>query len=656
MAETALGAQLGPGGLTVSAWSGAARRLWLCLFDGETETRIAMERSPQGLFHATVPGAGAGARYGLRADGPFAPERGHRFDVSKLLVDPHATRLDRPFAYDPRLGAFGVDTAALMPKAVVEAAGPLVPAPPPLFRPGGLVYELPVRPFSMRHPDVPEALRGTVGALAHPAILEHLTRIGVDAVELMPITAWIDERHLGPLGLVNGWGYNPVAFLAPDPRLCPGGMEELAATVAALRAAGIGVILDVVFNHTGESDAFGPTLSLRGLDNAAYFRHAPDGRLINDAGTGNTLACDHPATRRLILDALRHFVGRAGVDGFRFDLAPVLARAGTGGFDPRAALLAEMAADPLLADRVMIAEPWDIGPGGYQLGHFPPDWLEWNDRYRDRMRRFWRGDAHMLGEFATALAGSSDSFAPPATRTVNFIAAHDGFTLADLVSYCHKHNAANGEQNRDGHGENHSWNNGVEGATTDPAVLAERRRDLKALLSTLFASRGTIMLTAGDEFGRTQGGNNNAYAQDNAITWLDWQGRDRELEAHVAQLAALRRAQPRIGDARLLTGAAGSDGIPDVSWLTPGGRVKQPADWDNVHVPGLAMVLGDGGNGRLAVLVNRSRHETIFHLPQRPGYAWLEAPIGPILVAPRSIAFAVEVAVPARARKRARPS
>ena len=329
-------------------------------------------RPAAALFTATVPG-GPGTRYGLRADGPFAPEQGHRFDPSKLLVDPYATRLDRPFAYAPALAEPGADTAALMPKAIAEDLPPPAKAPPPLFRPGGLIYELPVRPFTIHHPEIPEEIRGTVAALAHPAILDHLTRLGVDAVELMPIAAWIDERHLAPLGLTNGWGYNPVAFMAPDPRLCPGGLPELAATVAALRAAGIGTILDVVFNHTGEGDAFGPTLSLRGLDNAAYFRHEPDGRLVNDAGTGNTLACDHPATRRLILDTLRHFVGRAGVDGFRFDLAPVLARTGAGGFDPNASLLNEIAADPLLADRVMIAEPWDIGPGGYQLGRFPAD-------------------------------------------------------------------------------------------------------------------------------------------------------------------------------------------------------------------------------------------------------------------------------------------
>ena len=459
----------------------------------------------------------------------------------------------------------------------------------------------------------------------------------------MPIAAWIDERHLAPLGLSNGWGYNPVAFLAPDPRLCPGGLPELAATVAALRDAGIGTILDVVFNHTGEGDAFGPTLSLRGLDNAAYFRHEPDGRLVNDAGTGNTLACDHPATRRLILDALRHFVGRAGVDGFRFDLAPVLARTGPGGFDPNASLLNEMAADPLLADRIMIAEPWDIGPGGYQLGRFPPTWLEWNDRYRDRVRRFWRGDPHMLGEFATALAGSSDTFPPPRTRTVNFIAAHDGFTLADLVAYRHKHNAANGEaqprrprreplleqRRRRTHRRPRRPRRAPprpEGAARDPLRLArhhhaDRRRRVRphpGAATTTPTPRTT------------------------PTTWLDWQDRDRDLEAHAAALAALRRAHPAPRRPALLTGAPGPDGIPDVAWLTPGGTAKTVADWENAHAPGLTMLLGSGGDGRLAVMVNRSRHAVVFHLPARPGHHWPDAPGGRVTLGPRAVAFAAE--------------
>jgi len=401
--------------------------------------------------------------------------------------------------------------------------------------------------------------------------------------------------------------------------------------------------------------AFGPTLSLRGLDNAAYFRHAPGGALVNDAGTGNTLACDHPATRRLILDSLRT-LARTGVDGFRFDLAPILGRTATG-FDPRAAIFAEIAADPLLASRVMIAEPWDVGPGGYQLGNFPPPWLEWNDRARDRIRRYWRGDPHMAGDIATTLAGSSDVFVPPATRSVSFVAAHDGFTLADLVAWRHRHNAANGEQNRDGHHENFSWNGGIEGATDDPAVIAARRRDLRALLATLFATRGTIMLTAGDEFGRSQGGNNNAYALDNPVTWLDWDGRDRGLEDHVAALAALRRAHPALSDPAFLDGAPGPDGVPDVAWLTAAGEAKTVADWQSAPSAALAMVLGRGGgpvdDGRLAVLFNRSGHEIVFHLPARDGHAW-EAQDGIVAVAPRSVAFVAERPGAAASRPRQR--
>ena len=634
--------------MRVAVWSGAAERLWLCVFDAAgRETRLPMAREAGGVFAATVEGAGAGLHYGLRADGPWDPGAGLWFDPAKLLVDPHATALDRPFAWDARLAHArrgAPDTAALVPKAVVEASGPLRPAPPPAFRPGGLIYEVAVRPFTIRHPDVPPALRGTVAALAHPAIIAHLQRIGVDAVELMPIAAWIDERHLAALGLTNGWGYNPVVFMAPDPRICPGGMSELAATVAALREAGIGVILDVVFNHTGESDVQGPTLSLRGLDNRAYYRHDAEGRLVNDTGTGNTLACDHPAVRRLVLDSLRHFVGRAGVDGFRFDLAPILGR-GPEGFDPDAPLLREIAADPLLADRVLIAEPWDVGPGGYQLGRFPAPWLEWNDRYRDRVRRYWRGDAHAAGDFATALAGSSDVFGGAATRTVNFVAAHDGFTLADLVAYRHKHNHANGEGNRDGHSENLSWDNGAEGPVDDPAIVEARRRDIRALLGTLFASRGTIMLTAGDEFGRSQGGNNNAYAQDNPITWLDWEGRDRGLEDHVAALAALRRATPALADPRLLTGAPGPDGLPDVAWLTPAGEAKGEAHWA-ADGAAFAMALARPGAGRIAVLVNRSRRAVAFRLPARPGWRWDRTAAGAVRVLPRRVDFAEEVAAP----------
>ncbi|MGE3365261.1 MAG: glycogen debranching protein GlgX, partial [Rhizobiaceae bacterium] len=548
-----LGATLTQDGIRFAVWSGGAKKIWVSLFDDQDrEThRVPLARGKDGLFAAHIPGLREGQRYGLRADGDYDPGKGLWFDPDKLLTDPYAVEIDRPYRYDQWLSTpkgQGGDTASLMPKSIVKSL-PQATLATPFFRPGGLIYELQVRAFTKLHPDVPEQQRGTVRALAHPAIIDHLKALHVSAVELMPITARMDERHLQPLGLTNAWGYNPVSFMALDPRLCPGGVAELRKTVDALHAAGIGVILDLVFNHTAESDRFGPILSLRGLDARAYYRMSR-GKLVNDTGTGNTVACDHPATQRLVLDSLRHFVRYAGIDGFRFDLAPILGR-NSKGFNPDAPLLKAMRDDPILKDRVLIAEPWDVGSNGYQLGNFGPPFLEWNDRYRDDIRRFWRGDRGMIGALATRLAGSSDIFqrdGQPATRTVNFIAAHDGFSLADLVSYERKHNEANGEKNRDGHNENLSWNNGVEGGTVDARIVASRKRDVRALLATLFASRGAIMLTAGDEFGRTQKGNNNAYCQDNELTWLDWQGRDRELEAFVERLAEMRFALTGISE------------------------------------------------------------------------------------------------------------
>ncbi len=533
--DVTLGAQVATGGTYFSVRSGTADALTLCLFHGADEKQVPMARKGD-VWSAFVSGVSAGQHYGYRADGPWHPEQGDWFDPAKLLIDPYAVALDRRYEYDPRLSTFGADTAALVPKAIVQTTL-LVPShKPPRFQRGGLIYEINVRGFTMLHPDVPPELRGTIAALAHPAVIAHLQKLHVTAIELMPITAWIDERHLPPLGLTNAWGYNPVALMALDPRLAPGGIAELRETVAALHQAGIGVILDLVFNHTGESDRAGPILSLRGLDNRCYYAHAPDGSLINDTGCGNTLNASHPVVRALILDTLRHFVRTCGIDGFRFDLAPIIARAP--GFDRHAPIFNDIASDPALADRVMIAEPWDIGPGGYQLGNFPPNWLEWNDRFRDDVRRFWRGDG-TLGSLVTRIAGSSDVFGAHC-RSVNFLAAHDGFTLADTVAYQDRHNLANGEDNRDGHGENYSWNNGVEGATEDVNINARRRADIKAMLETLFASTGTLMLTAGDEFGRSQQGNNNAYAQDNSISWIDWATRDLELEAFCASLAAFR--------------------------------------------------------------------------------------------------------------------
>lgn len=633
MVPATLGARPDKSGTEFAVWSSRAGKIELCLFDAADREikRLPMARGEDGVFQLHAKGIKAGARYGYRADGDYDPARGLWFDPDKLLVDPYALAIDRPYVYDTKLGmrrGEGGDTAPLMPKAVVTALPEGPPVRPTLFQPGGLIYELPVRAFSMRHPEVPQKDRGTLRALTHPAVIDHLKKIGVSAVELMPMTAKIDERHLPPLGLTNAWGYNPVTFMALDPRLAPGGLADLCTVTAALHEAGIGVILDLVFNHTGESDEHGPTLSLRGLDNLAYYRHEANGRLVNDTGTGNTLACDHPAVRDLVLASLRHFVRHAGVDGFRFDLAPVLGR-DEKGFAPDAQLLAAMRADPVLSDRILIAEPWDIGPGGYQLGRFGSPFLEWNDKYRDDVRRFWRGDASMVGRLATRLAGSSDVFAgEKQCRGVNFIAAHDGMTLADLVGYEGKHNEANGEANRDGHDENLSWNHGAEGESDDPGIVARRAGDQRALLATLFASRGTIMLTAGDEFGRSQRGNNNAYAQDNDLTWLDWAGRDSALEDHVAALSALRRGVPALRHIGFLIGQPHrGDGLPDVAWMTETGLPMDEASWNDQGRQRLAMVLGNAGTdgGRLAVLVNGDRRSSTFVLPLRDGYRWFDA-------------------------------
>jgi glycogen operon protein len=445
---------------------------------------------------------------------------------------------------------------------------------------------------------VPASQRGTIAALAHPAIIAHFRKLRVGAVELMPIVAWIDERHLPPLKLHNAWGYNPVVPMALDPGLAPGGFAELAATVAALRDAGIGVILDLVLNHTGESDLAGPTLSLRGLDNRCYSRR-PDGSLVNHTGTGNMLDAADEAVQGLILDTLRHFAS-CGVDGFRFDLATVLARGPD--FEPHAPLFAAIAQDPLLNDRILIAEPWDVGPGGYQLGQFPSNWLEWNDRYRDDVLRFWRGDPHTTGVLATRMMGSSDIFSGNMTRSVNFVAAHDGFTLADLVSYRVKHNEENGEENRDGRDENYSWNNGVEGPTDDPAVTSRRKADVRALLATLFASRGSPMLCAGDEFGRTQAGNNNAYAQDNAITWLDWENRDRELEDYVARLAA-DRAGYLSGDAAKF--------VRKAEWRDLAGDLMTPEKWEDGPLQGFEVRIPLGNGSCLLLRLDRMTRQCI---------------------------------------------
>jgi glycogen debranching enzyme GlgX/4-alpha-glucanotransferase len=620
-------------GVNVAVFSAHATAIEFCLFEGEREVRRIPLRGRTGdVFHDHIPGIASGARYGLRAHGPFLPREGHRFNPSKLLVDPYARAIDRPFALHPSMFGYrtdglsfdDTDSAAFVPKAIVPGADLFAAARRITPWSRTVIYELQIRGFTMRHPGVPSVSRGRFAGLADPAAIEHLVKLGVTAVEIMPCAAWIKERHLAPLGLENYWGYNPVALMAPDPGLAPGGWAEIRSAVAALAEAGIESILDVVLNHTGEGDAHGPTLSLRGLDNATYYRLPPgeEWNYVDDTGCGNTLALDRPAPMRLAMDALRLWAAQAGVHGFRFDLATTLGRRAAG-FDPAAPLLSAIAQDPLLRELKLIAEPWDVGLGGYQAGAFPPSWAEWNDKYRDAARQFWRGDPGRIGELATRLAGSADLFGSRrhASRSINFVVAHDGFTLADLVSYTHKVNQANGENNRDGTDANISWNNGVEGPTTDADITEARLRDQRALLATLLLARGTPMLTMGMEFGHSQGGNNNAYAQDNAVSWLDWAAADPELIAWTARLLRIRREHPALRDDRFLTGAPQDGGpSPDVEWCNAAGQAMSQADWDAPGGDTLTMVLAAKCD-RVTIVLNRGKEPVNIVLPAS-GTGW----------------------------------
>ncbi|WP_043337967.1 glycogen debranching protein GlgX, partial [Belnapia moabensis] len=651
MAEPQPGVVADGDGVRVGIVAPDATAVEFCLFKGEREVaRHRLTARLGALWHGYVPGIGVGARYGFRAEGPWAPEEGHRFNPAKLLVDPWAVALDRDFRLHPALfdtgeHPDGTDSAPYLPKGVVagSAAAPLtLPPLPPLPQGPRVIYEAHVRGFTMRHPAIPEAIRGTFAALGHPAAIAHLQRLGVTHVELLPVAAGIDERHLPPLGLTNYWNYNPVGWLVPCPRLAPGGMAEVRAAVAALRTAGIGTILDVVFNHSGEGDAEGPTLSLRGLGNRAFYRTRGAG-YANDAGTGNTLALDRPWPLRLVMDALRHWVVQAGIAGFRLDLAATLGRREEG-FDPQAPLLSAMRQDPALRELLIIAEPWDIGT--YELGRFPAGWGEWNDRFRDTARRFWRGGGGLLGELATRFAGSADVLGAdrPAADSVNFVTAHDGFTLADLTAYIERRNWANGEENRDGTGENFSWNHGVEGPTEDPAVRARRAGDVRALLALLLTARGTPMLSMGDEAGRSQAGNNNAYAQDNPLSWFDWEEMDEWLVEFTAALVRARLAHPALHDGRRLTGAAiDSSGIPDVEWRRPDGG--EP-DWDNSRA--LAVVLYAEGDRALVALNGGEAPVPLAPPAAREGFAWrclADSAGAEGDLAPRSIRLLAEAAL-----------
>ncbi len=616
------------GGVRFALYSSIATRVELCLFDerGRETRRIDTDGPDDDMWHVFVPAIGPGQRYGYRVHGPYRPDEGLFCNPEKLLLDPYAKRIEGEFGWHASVfGYLPGDNAAHVPKSTVCAPGtprasrPAVPWAETIF------YEANVRGFTMRHPALNDSERGTFDGLRSAAVLEHLRSLGVTSIELMPVQAWIDEHHLAAKELRNFWGYNPIAWFAPMPRL--GGNDPVAEfrdMVDTLHDAGFEVILDVVYNHTGEADARGPTLSLRGIDNLAYYRMEADhpGVYVNDTGCGNTVNADHPAAQRLILDSLRYWHRDMGVDGFRFDLAPVLGRHADG-YSATHPLLGAIATDPALRDCKLIAEPWDPGPGGYQLGNFPAPWAEWNDRFRDTARRFWRGDAQLSGDLARRLHGSSDLFEASGrtpSASVNIVTSHDGFTLADVASYEERHNEANGEKNRDGHAHNFARNFGVEGPTDDASIRQRRRQHRLNLLATMFVSQGTPLLLAGDEFGNSQHGNNNAYAQDNDTGWIDWQGieDDPGFFAAVCQLIRLRRRLPLLRLDEFVHGALAADGgTIELDWINPDGAPRSDEDWRFGHAFGA--LLAQSGAGRpthaVAVLLNAWEGTLDFDLP-----------------------------------------
>jgi glycogen operon protein len=600
-----LGATFDGSGTNFALFSEGAERVELCLFGARGgETRLQLDEVDAFVWHTYVPNVQPGQRYGYRVHGPYDPARGLRFNPAKLLLDPYAKAVDGEIAWgQPVYGyTFGdpdsrndEDSAADMMKGVVvnpyfDWAGDRLPKTPYSET---FIYEAHVRGLTMRHPGIPEEMRGTYSGIAHPAIIEHLTKIGVTAIELMPVHQFVNDSVLEDKGLSNYWGYNTISFFAPHNRYAAASdagqqVQEFKGMVRALHAAGIEVILDVVYNHTAEGNHLGPTLSMRGIDNAAYYKLEEDQRFYTDyTGTGNSLNVRNPHSLQLMMDSLRYWVLDMHVDGFRFDLAAALAREFYD-VDRLATFFELVQQDPVVSQVKLIAEPWDVGPGGYQVGNFPPQWTEWNGKYRDTVRDFWRGEPQALGEFASRLTGSSDLYEHSGrlpVASVNFVTAHDGFTLRDLVSYVEKHNEANGEDNRDGADDNRSENFGVEGPTDDPAVLTARARQQRNFIATLLLSQGVPMLLHGDELGRTQQGNNNAYAQDNEITWVDWEGADRPLLEFTAALSRLRRDHPTFRRRRFFEGrpVRREEGAPvqDIAWLRPDGTLMQPEDWDS---------------------------------------------------------------------------
>ncbi len=645
-----LGATWDGTGVNFALFSENGERVELCLFDarGRRELyRLALPSYTDGVWHGYLPDARPGLKYGYRVYGPYDPAHGHRFNPHKLLLDPYAKHYsgtlrwsDAHFGYrigTPRadLSFDRRDNASGMPKSVVvdtaftwgDDRAPHTPWA------DTVIYELHVRGFSMQFPDVPATARGTFLALSSPPMIEYFQSLGITAVELLPVHAFVDDRVLVEKRLRNYWGYNTIGYFAPHGLyLSTDSIGEFKTMVKQFHEAGIEVLLDVVYNHTAEGNQEGPTLSFRGIDNASYYRLAADKRYYDDStGCGNSMNLEHPRVLQLVMDSLRYWVEEMHVDGFRFDLAPTLARTPFG-YDPNAAFLRAVRQDPLLAQVKLIAEPWDVGLGGYQVGNFPSGWSEWNDKYRDVVRRFWQGVDGVVPELASRLSGSSEIFDRDGRHvraSVNFVTAHDGFTLADLVSYNHKHNEANGEDNRDGTDSNNSWNCGVEGPTDDEAVLALRARQQRNLLATLLLSHGTPMLLAGDELGKSQGGNNNAYAQDSPLTWLDWASTvDPELHDFTIGLLELRRNCSAFRRERFFTGTT----LPgferkDITWLRADGNELTEGDWHDGGRRSIGLMFGDekpsAADPLVLMFLNAHDDAIPLTLPRHPRGWWL---------------------------------
>ena len=647
-------------GVNFALFTATGTKVELCLFDdaGEKEIeRIELPEYTDEVWHGFVPDARPGTIYGYRVHGPYEPDKGYRYNPNKLVLDPYAKAVVGKLKFGPELFGYKLessddrtfddrDSAPLMMKCrVVDPAftwGQVRAPKVPWDR--TIIYELHARGFTKLHPDVPEPVRGTFRGLGHPTVVDYLRQLGVTTVELLPIHTFVDDPYLLDKGLVNYWGYNTISFFAPARRYASVpdfAFSEFKEMVARLHDAGIEVILDVVYNHTAEGNERGPTLSFKGIDNASYYRLLPDQKryYINDTGTGNTLNLSHQRVLQMVTDSLRYWVEEMHVDGFRFDLGTILGREPYG-FDEGGGFLDSCRQDPVLSSVKLIAEPWDCGPGGYQVGGFPPGWAEWNDQYRDVVRRFWKGDEGLLAPFGARLTASGDIFNRRGRKpwaSVNFVTAHDGFTLNDVVSYNDKHNEANGEDNRDGHNANYSWNHGAEGPTDNPDIRALRQRQKKNFLATLLLSQGTPMLTAGDEFGRTQGGNNNAYCQDNEVSWVnwDWDEDGTELVQFVQRLTELRQGYAVLRRSRFFTGEWNEElGVCDATWLDPQGLVMGPEQWSDGKAKCLGVVFDGraqasgirkrGSDATMLLIVNSHHDVVLFTLPRvAGGRAWL---------------------------------